>query len=123
MANKEKVIPMDTNVVDTLESLTAKVKEVREAQKIFATYTQEQVDKIFFAAATAAGQSQACCSRRDGAARQERAARQSCFQRLFHWFPSISVSGQEAPNVRACLRTRTTAVPIIRENPQKIKNL
>ena len=76
-----------------------------------------------FAAATAAGQSQACCSRRDGAARQERAARQSCFQRLFHWFPSISVSGQEAPNVRACLRTRTTAVPIIRENPQKIKNL
>ncbi|MFR2467109.1 MAG: aldehyde dehydrogenase family protein, partial [Clostridia bacterium] len=54
MANKEKVVPMDTNVVDTLESLTAKVKEVREAQRIFATYTQEQVDKIFFAAATAA---------------------------------------------------------------------
>ena len=54
MANKEKVIPMDRNVVDTLEALTPKVKEVRQAQKIFATYTQEQVDKIFFAAATAA---------------------------------------------------------------------
>lgn len=27
---------------------------MREAQKIFATYTQEQVDKIFFAAASAA---------------------------------------------------------------------
>ena len=54
MANKEKVVPTDMNVVDSLESLTAKVNEVREAQRIFAAYTQEQVDKIFFAAATAA---------------------------------------------------------------------
>ena len=30
------------------------MKEMREAQRVFATYTQEQVDKIFFAAASAA---------------------------------------------------------------------
>ena len=30
------------------------MKAMREAQKIFATYTQEQVDKIFFEAAMAA---------------------------------------------------------------------
>ena len=43
-----------TNVVDTVEALTAKLKQIREAQRIFSTYTQEQVDKIFFAAANAA---------------------------------------------------------------------
>ena len=41
-------------IVDSAESLEAKIAEVREAQKIFATYTQEQVDKIFKAAAMAA---------------------------------------------------------------------
>ena len=41
-------------IVDSVETLEAKLKEVKEAQKIFATYTQEQVDKIFLAAATAA---------------------------------------------------------------------
>ncbi len=41
-------------IVDSVEALEAKLKEVKEAQKIFATYTQEQVDKIFLAAATAA---------------------------------------------------------------------
>jgi len=36
------------------EALEAKMKEMREAQKIFATFTQEQVDKIFYEAAMAA---------------------------------------------------------------------
>lgn len=40
--------------VDSVESFEAALDRVREAQKIFATYTQEQVDKIFFAAACAA---------------------------------------------------------------------
>ena len=41
-------------LVDSVEALEAKIAEVKEAQKIFATYTQEQVDKIFKAAAIAA---------------------------------------------------------------------
>ena len=41
-------------IVDSVEALEAKIKEVRQAQKIFATYTQEQVDAIFKAAAIAA---------------------------------------------------------------------
>ena len=41
-------------IVDTEEALTAKIAEVRAAQAIFATYRQEQVDKIFKAAAIAA---------------------------------------------------------------------
>lgn len=41
-------------LVDSVEALEAKIAEVKAAQEIFATYTQEQVDKIFFAAATAA---------------------------------------------------------------------
>ena len=43
-------------VVDSVESFEKKLASVREAQKIFATYTQEQVDKIFFEAAMAANQ-------------------------------------------------------------------
>ena len=43
-----------TGLVDSIESFNAKLAEVREAQEIFATYTQEQVDKIFKAAAMAA---------------------------------------------------------------------
>ena len=41
-------------IIDTVEALQARMKEMRKAQEIFATYTQEQVDKIFFAAAMAA---------------------------------------------------------------------
>ena len=41
-------------LVDSVEALNAKMNAMREAQKIFASYTQEQVDKIFFAAASAA---------------------------------------------------------------------
>ncbi len=40
--------------VDSPESLMTAIKRIREAQRIFATYTQEQVDKIFLAAASAA---------------------------------------------------------------------
>ncbi|MDK2813546.1 MAG: acetaldehyde dehydrogenase / alcohol dehydrogenase [Clostridiales bacterium] len=45
-----------TGIVNSPETLDAKIAEVREAQRIFSTYTQEQVDKIFLAAATAANQ-------------------------------------------------------------------
>lgn len=40
--------------VDSVEALETKLAAVREAEKIFATYSQEQVDKIFTAAAIAA---------------------------------------------------------------------
>ena len=51
MANQETNIP---TIIDNPEALEAKMKAMKEAQKVFATYTQEQVDKIFKAAATAA---------------------------------------------------------------------
>ncbi len=41
-------------IVDSTEKLEATIARVREAQKVFATFTQEQVDKIFLAAASAA---------------------------------------------------------------------
>ena len=41
-------------IVDSIETLEAALKELKKAQKIYAEYTQEQVDKIFLAAATAA---------------------------------------------------------------------
>jgi acetaldehyde dehydrogenase/alcohol dehydrogenase len=41
--------------VDSVERLEEAIAEVRAAQKAFSTYTQEQVDQIFFAAAMAAG--------------------------------------------------------------------
>jgi acetaldehyde dehydrogenase/alcohol dehydrogenase len=40
--------------VDSVEALAAEMERVREAQKRYAEYTQEQVDRIFFAAAVAA---------------------------------------------------------------------
>ncbi|MCI5824488.1 MAG: bifunctional acetaldehyde-CoA/alcohol dehydrogenase [Candidatus Gastranaerophilales bacterium] len=43
-----------SNVVDTPEALDALIKRVKKAQEIFETYSQEQVDKIFKAAALAA---------------------------------------------------------------------
>ena len=46
----------ETKIVNSVETLLEKIKEVREAQRIFSTYTQEQVDKIFFAASVAANQ-------------------------------------------------------------------
>ena len=44
------------NIVDNMDTLNAKLAQVRDAQKIFASYTQEQVDAIFKAAAIAANQ-------------------------------------------------------------------
>ncbi len=41
-------------IVDSVEKLEAAIANVRRAQAKFATYTQEQVDRIFSAAATAA---------------------------------------------------------------------
>ena len=38
-------------VVDSVEKLEEAIARTKEAQKVFATYTQEQVDKIFLAAA------------------------------------------------------------------------
>lgn len=40
--------------VDSVSTLEEAILRTKEAQKIFATYTQEQVDKIFLAAASAA---------------------------------------------------------------------
>lgn len=45
---------MAREVIDSVEKLEAELAKVREAQRKFSTYTQEQVDKIFFAAAKAA---------------------------------------------------------------------
>ena len=47
---------MDKNyvIIDSVEKLEEAISRTREAQKVFATYTQEQVDKIFLAAASAA---------------------------------------------------------------------
>ena len=42
------------DICDSVEKLEEQIKRVREAQKIFSTYTQEQVDKIFLACAIAA---------------------------------------------------------------------
>ena len=43
-------------IVDSVDALMAKMKAMRQAQSVFATYTQEQVDKIFYEAAKAANQ-------------------------------------------------------------------
>lgn len=40
--------------VDSVEKLESLIEKVRKAQSVFATYTQEQVDEIFFRAAEAA---------------------------------------------------------------------
>ena len=45
---------MNYEIIDSNDKLELAIERVRKAQKIFATYTQEQVDKIFFAAAMAA---------------------------------------------------------------------
>lgn len=50
MAKKEQAV----QIVDNVEALMAKINEVKEAQQIFSTYTQEKVDEIFKAAALAA---------------------------------------------------------------------
>lgn len=44
----------DRRIVDSVEELEATIARVKAAQRVFATYTQEQVDEIFKAAAIAA---------------------------------------------------------------------
>ncbi|MCD7833533.1 MAG: bifunctional acetaldehyde-CoA/alcohol dehydrogenase [Lachnospiraceae bacterium] len=51
MVNTDVTIP---NIIDTAEALEVKMAAMKEAQKVFATYTQAQVDRIFKAAAAAA---------------------------------------------------------------------
>lgn len=53
MAKKETATKVPA-IIDSVEALTAKLAAMREAQKVFASYSQEQVDKIFFEAAMAA---------------------------------------------------------------------
>ena len=50
MENKEIVTP----VIDNVDALLAKMKAMKKAQEVFSTYSQDQVDKIFFEAAVAA---------------------------------------------------------------------
>ena len=52
MAKKEKTVVPE--IADSVEALEAKMKAMREAQKVFATFTQEQVYNIFYEAAMAA---------------------------------------------------------------------
>ena len=59
MEEKELMETMETTertAVDSVEALEAALVRVKEAQKKYATYTQEQVDEIFKAAAIAANQ-------------------------------------------------------------------
>lgn len=51
MAKKELMVP---ELIDSVEALEKKLISMREAQRSFARFTQQQVDKIFFAAARAA---------------------------------------------------------------------
>ncbi len=54
MMNEANAIAANEMLVDSVDALLVKIREVRAAQAKFATYTQEQVDKIFKAAALAA---------------------------------------------------------------------
>ena len=54
MSKEEKVMETASNLVDSVDTLEKKIAEVRAAQAKFAEFTQEQVDKIFKAAAIAA---------------------------------------------------------------------
>lgn len=51
-----KEVNNDAILVDSVDSLEKKLVQIKEAQRIFSTYSQEQVDKIFTAAAMAANQ-------------------------------------------------------------------
>ncbi len=45
---------LDYEICDSVEKLESEIKRVRKAQEVFAKFSQEQVDKIFLACATAA---------------------------------------------------------------------
>lgn len=51
MENSKIAVP---TIIDNVDALYAKMDAMKQAQREFATFTQEQVDKIFFAAAVAA---------------------------------------------------------------------
>ena len=51
---KKPTVEAAPAIVDSIEAFEAKLASMREAQKVFATFTQEQVDKIFYEAAMAA---------------------------------------------------------------------
>lgn len=50
---KDEAVTIEKKI-NNVDALQERMKEMREAQKVFAAYTQEQVDRIFFAAAMAA---------------------------------------------------------------------
>lgn len=50
----EKTTRKATDTISTPEDLRTRIAEMREAQRVFASFTQEQVDKIFLEAAMAA---------------------------------------------------------------------
>lgn len=53
MAKKEEQVKVP-EIIDNVDALVTKMEAMREAQREFATFTQEQVDKIFYEAASAA---------------------------------------------------------------------
>ncbi len=53
MAKKEEQVRVP-EIIDSVDALIAKMEAMKEAQRVFASFTQEQVDKIFFEAASAA---------------------------------------------------------------------
>ena len=48
------MVTKEYEIIDSVETLEKAIKRIRKAQEEFATFTQEQVDKIFLAAASAA---------------------------------------------------------------------
>ena len=53
MAKKEEQVKVP-EIIDNVDALIAKMDAMREAQREFATFTQEQLDKFFYEAASAA---------------------------------------------------------------------
>lgn len=51
---KKTIKEVKPQIVDSVDALLVKMEEIKAAQRIFASYTQEQVDRIFYAAASAA---------------------------------------------------------------------
>lgn len=56
VVKSEEVKEESPVLVNSVESLKIRIDEIRKAQQEFSTFSQEKVDKIFLAAATAANQ-------------------------------------------------------------------
>ena len=54
LKNLKRLLNAKSGLVDNAEQLELLIERVRKAQNFYATFSQEQVDKIFKAAATAA---------------------------------------------------------------------